>query len=119
MRYIARPEVTQLDGGIIRYIWTGSVDDDYTLDSELEEVWVTEEEHRQITSNARYATINEDGTITIDTGKKERRIASNVAKRYLSEGDWKVIRELERLYLSGTDLNVEREALRNSVTHED
>lgn len=32
----------------------------------------------------------------------------------LAKGDWKVIRELERLYLSGTDLNVEREALRNS-----
>ena len=119
MRYIARPEVTQLDGGIIRYVWTGAVEDDYTLDSELEEVWVTEEEHRQITSNARDATINEDGTITVDTGKKERRIASNVAKRSLSEGDWKVIRELERLYLSGTDLNVEREALRNCVTHGD
>jgi hypothetical protein len=32
----------------------------------------------------------------------------------LAKGDWKVIRELERLYLSGTDINVEREALRNS-----
>lgn len=119
MKYIARPDVTQLNGNIIEYVWTGFVDDDYTLNSDLEEVWVTEEEHRQITSNARYTTINEDGTITIDKGKKERRITGNRAKRSLSEGDWKVIRELERLYLSGTDLNVEREALRNSVTHED
>lgn len=33
----------------------------------------------------------------------------------LSTTDWKVIRELERLMLAGTELNVEREALRASV----
>jgi hypothetical protein len=33
----------------------------------------------------------------------------------LAASDWKVIRELERLYLSGTDLNKEREALRKSI----
>ena len=33
----------------------------------------------------------------------------------LNEFDWKVIRELERLMLAGTDLNLEREALRESI----
>lgn len=33
----------------------------------------------------------------------------------LSITDWKVIRELERLMLAGTELNAEREALRASV----
>lgn len=33
----------------------------------------------------------------------------------LSTTDWKVIRELERLMLAGTELNAEREALRASV----
>lgn len=33
----------------------------------------------------------------------------------LNSTDWKVIRELERLYLKGTDLNIERELLRESI----
>lgn len=33
----------------------------------------------------------------------------------LNSTDWKVIRELERLMLVGTDLNLEREKLRESV----
>ena len=33
----------------------------------------------------------------------------------LSSTDWKVIRELERLMLAGTELNTEREALREAV----
>jgi hypothetical protein len=40
------------------------------------------------------------------------------AKAALASSDWKVIRELERLYLAGTDLNLERESLRNSITHD-
>jgi len=33
----------------------------------------------------------------------------------LQKSDWKVIRELERLYLQGTDLNTEREAYRAAI----
>ncbi len=33
----------------------------------------------------------------------------------LQKSDWKVIRELERLYLQGTDLNAEREAYRAAI----
>lgn len=37
------------------------------------------------------------------------------ARQTLAQGDWKVIRELERLMLKNTELNTEREALRASV----
>lgn len=37
------------------------------------------------------------------------------ARAKLGSLDWKVIRELERLMLAGTDLNLEREALRVSI----
>lgn len=37
------------------------------------------------------------------------------ALNLLNSSDWKVIRELERLMLGGTDLNLEREALRESI----
>lgn len=37
------------------------------------------------------------------------------SKKALDQSDWKVIRELERLYLQGTDLNVEREAYRSAI----
>lgn len=33
----------------------------------------------------------------------------------LNSSDWKVIRELERLMLAGTELNLEREKLRASI----
>ena len=37
------------------------------------------------------------------------------ARAKLGSLDWKVIRELEQLMLSGTDLNLEREELRASI----
>ena len=40
------------------------------------------------------------------------------AKHALYASDWNVIRELERMFLKGTPLNVEREALRDSVVEE-
>lgn len=40
------------------------------------------------------------------------------ARQALIQGDWKVIRELERLLLKDTELNIEREALRASVIGE-
>lgn len=41
--------------------------------------------------------------------------ANAEAIQTLNSTDWKVIRELERLMLAGTELNAEREALRASV----
>lgn len=37
------------------------------------------------------------------------------ARILLANSDWKVIRELERQFLAGTDLNIERESLRSEV----
>ena len=41
--------------------------------------------------------------------------ANAEARAKLNSLDWRVIRELERLMLAGTDLNLEREELRASV----
>ena len=41
--------------------------------------------------------------------------ANAEAIKTLNSTDWKVIRELERLMLAGTELNTEREALREAV----
>ena len=41
--------------------------------------------------------------------------ANAEARAKLGSLDWRVIRELERLMLTGTDLNLEREALRVSI----
>ena len=41
--------------------------------------------------------------------------ANAEARAMLNGLDWKVIRELERLMLTGTELNAEREALRASI----
>ncbi len=41
--------------------------------------------------------------------------ANAEARAKLNGLDWRVIRELERLMLSGTDLNLEREELRASI----
>lgn len=41
---------------------------------------------------------------------------SQEALTLLNSTDWKVIRELERMLLAGTELNLSREALRSEVT---
>lgn len=41
--------------------------------------------------------------------------ANAEAVSLLNSSDWKVIRELERLMLAGTELNLEREELRESI----
>lgn len=55
-------------------------------------------------------------TINEEAIESERIAQSNVnAINTLNSTDWKVIRELERLMLGGTNLNLEREALRESI----
>lgn len=41
--------------------------------------------------------------------------ANTEALNLLNSSDWKVIREFERLMLGGTELNLQREALRESI----
>ena len=53
---------------------------------------------------------------TVEEIKAEQLAQANAeAIQTLSSTDWKVIRELERLMLAGTELNAEREALREVV----
>ena len=47
--------------------------------------------------------------------KENQEMINQHARDQLSNSDWKVIRELERLYLNDTELNTLRESLRNSV----
>ena len=44
-----------------------------------------------------------------------QKIVNDTNKKQLEDTDWKVIRELERLYLSDTELNATREALRTGI----
>ena len=54
--------------------------------------------------------------INEETIEAERIAQLNInAINTLNSTDWKVIRELERLLLAGTDLNLQREALRESI----
>lgn len=50
-----------------------------------------------------------------DLQKEEQINLNQESLNSLNSTDWKVIRELERLYLKGTDLNIEREKLRESI----
>ena len=53
---------------------------------------------------------------TTEEIEAEQLAQSNTeAIKTLNSTDWKVIRELERLMLAGTELNAEREALREAV----
>ena len=55
-------------------------------------------------------------TINEEAIESERIAQLNInAINTLNSTDWKVIRELERKLLAGTDLNLEREALRESI----
>lgn len=74
---------------------------------------------------------NEDGSVytmfeyeqlVFDISINDKNIAKEVVKYKSKEAvdklnklDWKVIRELERLMLAGTELNAGREALRASI----
>lgn len=63
--------------------------------------------------NGQLVVVVADGMLSDEYYAQEQ---TNIdARQKLAELDWKVIRELERLYLSGTALNAEREALRQSV----
>lgn len=44
-----------------------------------------------------------------------QNVVNQSNRKQLEDTDWKVIRELERMYLSDTALNTEREELRTSI----
>jgi hypothetical protein len=50
-----------------------------------------------------------------ELAQQEQDKINSEARTALESGDWLVIRELERQFLAGTDLNTERESLRSKV----
>lgn len=68
-----------------------------------------------ITSDMVEISLEEIAELNKPTEEQLQAQANAEAINLLSSSDWKVIRELERLMLTGTDLNSEREALRASV----
>ena len=50
-----------------------------------------------------------------EIAQQEQETVNSEARQSLASSDWQVIRELERLYLSGSELNTTREVLRASV----
>lgn len=68
-----------------------------------------------ITSDMVAISLEEIAELNKPTEEQLQAQANAEALSLLSSSDWKVIREIERLMLIGTDLNLEREALRASV----
>ena len=68
-----------------------------------------------ITPDMVEISLEEIAELNKPTEEQLQAQANAEAINLLSSSDWKVIRELERLMLTGTDLNLEREALRASV----
>ncbi len=68
-----------------------------------------------ITKDMVEISLEEIAELNKPTEEQLQAQANAEARAMLNGSDWKVIRELERLMLTGTDLNLEREALRVSI----
>ena len=68
-----------------------------------------------ITEDMVTISLEEIAELNKPTEEQSQAQANTEALNLLNSTDWKVIRELERLMLIGTDLNLEREALRESI----
>ncbi len=68
-----------------------------------------------ITKDMVEISLEEIAELNKPTEEQLQEQANAEARAKLNGLDWKVIRELERLMLIGTDLNLEREALRASI----
>jgi len=61
--------------------------------------------------NGTEVIVNEEA----DAIEVQKRVDQQ-SRDFLASTDWKVIRELEKLYLSDTELHAERQAVRDSIT---
>lgn len=68
-----------------------------------------------ITEDMVEISLKEIAELNKPTEAQLQEQANAEARAKLGSLDWKVIRELERLMLAGTDLNLEREELRESI----
>lgn len=84
---------------------------------------VTENEYERLQSegNDGFRIVANNGVLEIQpvlqySSEIYEQLEANAENlQALQKSDWKVIRELERLYLQGTDLNIEREAHRSAI----
>lgn len=84
-------------------------------------VEVSEEEWQNAIDNG-HNKVNKDGSTELfdfrtDAEKQADELSQKNADALsaLNIGDWQVIRELERMFLKDTPLNIEREQLRESI----
>lgn len=79
-------------------------------------IWFEGQKYNKIiVDGANISFDNVDWRTADEIAKENISISNAEAISSLNSSDWKVIRELERLLLAGTDLNLEREVLRGIV----
>lgn len=80
------------------------------------EIWVEGQSYNKIIIDGKDISFDKVDWRTAEEIEAEQLAQSNTeVLNLLNSTDWKVIRELERLMLKGTELNAEREALRESI----
>ena len=79
-------------------------------------IWFEAQSYNKIIINGGNISFDKVDWRTVEEIETEKLAQLNAeARAMLNNLDWKVIRELERLMLTGTDLNLEREELRASI----
>ena len=79
-------------------------------------IWFEAQSFNKIIIDGENISFDKVDWRTVEEIEAEKSAQSNAeARAKLNSLDWKVIRELERLMLAGTELNAEREALREVV----
>lgn len=106
---------------IINYTKEGKILGFVKCDSDLNievtnAIWFEAQRYNKIMIDNEIISFDTVDWITPEEIEAQKIAQLNInAINTLNSTDWKVIRELERLMLSGTELNLEREALRKSV----
>ena len=79
-------------------------------------IWFEAQSFNKIIIDGKNISFDKVDWRTVEEIEAQLQEQANAEARAMLNGlDWKVIRELERLMLTGTDLNLEREELRASV----
>ena len=79
-------------------------------------IWFEAQSFNKIIIDGENITFEKVDWRTVEEIEAQLQEQANAEARAKLNGlDWKVIRELERLMLAGTDLNLEREELRESI----
>ena len=95
----------------------GFVKSDTHLNKEVSNaIWFEAQSFNKIIIDGENISFDKVDWRTVEEIEAQLQEQANAEARAMLNGlDWKVIRELERLMLTGTELNTEREALRASI----